>query len=241
MGIFTSVDTPQWAAVWWSIMVGINTINFLVFWYLFSKSRKSDSLEPENAKYKKTVRILGAIYVFVALYRSIFVSSYPNRLTWFDSMTNSPLLIRCFALFAECSFALIVMFVLLQLIKEIPVSGKWTKNAFGRFLMTKTPYLVAVCILTAQFCAYSGLITQYLAFFAVEETLWTIAFLSIFPLVIVQLIHVSKNYEPSLRKWKAFLIVLTIFCTGYLTFQLAFSLPIVYYTQLAADFAKRTF
>ena len=87
--------------VWWLVMVILNAMSVITYAVLCVMSIKRDKLEPENRRYKTIMRCAGAIFVFVSMYRSIFVSSYPNRLTWFDSMLNSPLIIRFLATFAE--------------------------------------------------------------------------------------------------------------------------------------------
>ena len=93
----------SWAWNWWSALVVINVVNLVVCGVLFSRSRNSD--DREHAYYLKLMRSFGAIFIVVALYRSIFVSSYLNQLAWFDTIANSSLLIRSFAIFAEISFA----------------------------------------------------------------------------------------------------------------------------------------
>ena len=225
---------------WWLFVVLANAVCVVAYVFLFVKSVKTDALEPENKKYKSILRILVAIFVFVSMYRSIFVCSYPNRLVWFDSMANSPLVIRILATFAEISYALLIMIPLVHLNKEMPLDSKFAKSKVGGFLVNKGPYMIFICLFTAQFFAYSGLFTQHLTLFAIDETLWTLGFLSITPALYSHLSDIVKNHkgDKSVSLIKAFLIVLTLFTTGYIIYQVAFSLPVTYYSQLAADLAK---
>ena len=234
------MDFSNPLSYWWIFMVAANIICVCVYIFLFIKSVRSDNLEPENKKYKSILRVLGAVFVAVSMYRSVFVCSYPNRLVWFDSMANSPFIIRIFATFAEISYALLIMLPLLHLNYEMPLDTKFTRSKIGGFMVNKGPYMIFFCLFTAQFFAYSGLITQHLTLFAIEETLWTLGFLSITPALYSHLIDVMKYHknDPSLKLIKAFLIVLTVFTTGYVIYQISFSLPVTYYSQLAADLAK---
>ena len=226
--------------VWWTIMVAFNVLSLFVYVCWFFKSIKTDALEPENKKYKSIMRILGAVFVFVSMYRSIFVSSYPNRLSWFNTMANSPLIIRIFATFAEISFALLIMIPLIHLNHEMPADCKFTKTKFGKFIVNKGPYIIFICLFTAQFFAYSGLFTQHLTLFAIEETLWGLGFLSIAPAAICHAVCVFRDHknEKAYKFVKVYLVVLCTFTVGYLLYQFLYSLPVGYYSQLAEDLAK---
>ncbi len=92
-----------WAWYWWGTLVAINVIQVIIGIFLFLRSRKDN--DPGDARYLTMMRTMGLVFVGVALYRSIFVSSYLEQLAWFDSVLNSSLLIRCLAIFAELSFA----------------------------------------------------------------------------------------------------------------------------------------
>ena len=240
--ILASIPTSGWAWPWWGTMVAINVVNFAVCWWIFYKSRQNSSLEPENAKYRKQTRIFGAIYCSVALYRSMFVSSYPERLVWFESMFNSPLVIRCIAIFAELSYGALLMVVLLQLMKEVPFDKKQMENKFMNFIATKSPYIIFSCLAIGQFFAYGGLFTQHLWMFAVEESMWALGFLSIAPLVLIQTKRVYSRKSPEdksqLKLYRIFLMMLAIFTVGYLIYQFLFSLPFTYYTKIGADLLK---
>ena len=226
--------------IWWTVMVAVNLVSVIVYFILYRKSVATDRFEIINAGYKKIMRNAGAVFVCVSMYRSIFVCSYPNRLVWFDSMMNSPFIIRIFATFAEISFALLVMVPVLHLNKEMPLKCRFARTRAGHFMVYKMPYLTFICLFTAQFCAYGGLFTQHLTLFAIEETLWTLGFFASFPAALCHLIDVFKHYknDRTVRLIKLHLILLCVYTVGYLIYQIGFSLPFTYYSQLAADLAK---
>ena len=227
--------------IWHAAMVGVNILCSVIYFFLYRKSVQQDRSEPENVRYKKILRNAGAVFVAVSLYRSIFVCSYPNRISWFDTMFNSPLVIRVFATFAEISFALLVMGPVVHLNKEMPLrTCKFANSSIGNFMVYKMPYGTFICLFAAQFCAYSGLVTQHLTIFAIEETLWTIGFFCSFPAALCHLVDVFKHHknDRSMRLIKLQLVLLCVYTFGYLIYQIGFSLPFTYYSQLAADLAK---
>ena len=100
-------------------------------------------------------------------------------------------------------------------------------------MLKKLPYFTFGCIFIAQFFAYAGLITGYLTPFAIEETLWALAFLSVTPLVIVGL-----KQKSVVKSYKQFLVIMAIWCGGYLAFQCFYALPFSYYANLSHDIGK---
>ena len=217
-----------WAWNWWSALVAVNAVNLILCGILFSRSRNTDDIE--HAHYRKLMRNFGAIFILVAVYRSVFVSSYLNQLAWFDTMANSSLLIRFFAIFAEISFASLIMLALLQLNKEVPGPFRGVPARPPGFLLTKTPYVLFACIFIAQFFATTATITKIEVLFAIEETLWGIAFLSILPLTLVQLARVysykDSKAREELKLYRGFTLIMAVFTVGYCAYSLAYHLPI---------------
>jgi hypothetical protein len=101
-------------------------------------------------------------------------------------------------------------------------------------VLTKLPFVAVGCIFVAQFFAFAGLITQYRTPFAIEEALWALAFLSITPLVIMGL----KKQNDTAKGFKTFLIIMAVWCGGYLAFQCFYALPFMYFANLAQDAGK---
>lgn len=213
-------------------MVVIGLINFAIAVFIFFKSLKWKQQEPENSRYFLSLRVLGAIFASVALYRTIFVSSYPNKLAWFDTIFNSPFIIRSLAFFAELSFIGMISIIFLRLYKDMEISNERKNHKLIHSILKKLPYFAFGCIFLAQFFAFAGLITGFLTPFAIEETLWALAFLIIVPLVVTGLKQKILD-----KRFKQFLVIMAIWCGGYLAFQ-CYTLPFSYYANLAQDIGK---
>ena len=185
------------------------------------------------------MRNFGAVFILVAVYRSVFISSYLNQLAWFDTIANSSLLIRLFAIFAELSFAALIMLALLQLNKDVPNSSRGVPERAPGFLFAKTPYVLFACIFVAQFFATTATITKIEVLFAIEETLWGIAFLSILPLILAQLARVysyqdSKAWQE-LQLYRGFTLMMAAFTVCYCAYSLLYHLPIEYWPSAIAQ------
>jgi len=203
--------------VWWTIMVVIGAANLALAWLIFGRAVR------QRDQRRVFPLVLGLIFVTVACYRTIFVCSYPDRLAWFDTLFNSPLVIRSLALCAELSFIGLIAWVLRSLPPIDDASDRL------RRALDVLPIVAVCCIGAAQFFSFGGLITQFNYLFAIEETLWALAFISITPVVVTRL----HRRVPDDSKRRIFLIVMAIWCFGYLAFQLFYALPFMYYAHLA--------
>jgi hypothetical protein len=221
----------SWDQIWQTVMVLVGTVNLLIALVLFFKSRKQAALEPHNAKYFLLLRIAGLIFISVALYRSIFVAKYSGGLVWFDTMLNSPFIVRCLAALAELSFVGLIAAIMLKMIKELALDKN---NKPFVNIISKLPYFAVGFIFTAQIFVFYGLITKYMLPFAIEEVLWALAFFSFVPLVIMGL----RSHSPARKDYKAFLIIMAVWCCGYLIFQCFYALPFMYFANVAQDAGK---
>ena len=223
----TAETTWTWAWLWWGILVAINTINLIICIVLFTRSRKDHTRT--DGKYRRLMGTLGLVFIIVAFYRSIFVSSYLEQLAWFDSLLNSSLLIRSLAIFAELAFAGLIAKSLLRMNKDIPELIS-TENKLAAFLQTKTPIIFFSCLLVANVFATSALITKIDLLFAIEETLWGLGFLSIVPMLIMSISRLFSNRKtavrPDLRQFKILVIILGVFSIGYSFYSVFYHLPI---------------
>jgi hypothetical protein len=231
-----STDTWSWAGPWWGTLVALNVLSLFVCVFLFA--RPIGDVDPGDLRYVKTMRILGLVFVVVALYRSIFVSSYLDQLAWFDTVWNSSLLIRSFAIFAELSFAGLIAKTLLRLNHDLPelVEGR---GPFRTFLQTKTPIVLFTCIAIANVCATTATITKVDLLFALEETCWGLGFLSIIPMLVLSLRVLwadrgtQRGYQA--RRLRTAVVVIAVFAIGYAIFEIGFNLPVVYWPDAIAQ------
>jgi len=232
------MNGTAWAWPWWSIMATIGVINMVLGIVIFNKSKKAEVTTEGN--YQKRMRILGIIFISVALYRSFFISQYLTQLAWFDTIFNSSVIIRFFACFAEVSFILLIMYSYQQISREIPDPYEGTTGKAVKFMEKYFPFYAFLCIFTAQFFANTALVTKFKALFAIEETLWGVAFLFILP---VSLIHLKRVYsykdnesKKELKLYRIFTPVLAIFTVGYTAYSLCYHLPFEYWPYAVDQF-----
>jgi hypothetical protein len=222
------IPNTDWAWPWWTVMVAINIVNLIICVLIFKKSMFPR--ESIDATYRKRMRIMGLIFTLVGAYRAIFVSRYLSQMAWFDSVLNSSLLIRIFAIAAELSFSGLIAFALLQVNKDLPAKEKSKPNRFMSFLKTKSPYFLIGCIFIAQFFATSGLIIKSNTLFAIEETLWSLGFLAILPLAIIQVRRVyaikGKEAVRSLKMLRQSSVLIAAWCVIYGSYGLFYHLPL---------------
>ena len=222
-----SGSDTAWAWPWWTVIVLINVANLVACALVYRRS-----LEPRDgsdATYRRRMRIMGVIFTLVAAYRAVFVSRYTPQLAWFDTVANSSLLIRIFAVAAELSFSGLIALAMLRVNDDLPAAGDARAGRFRSFMLTKTPYVLMGCILLAQFFATSGLITKSQTLFAIEETLWTLGFLAVLPLSILQLrrVYAFKDAETvaQLRRLGQSAVVIAAWCVFYCCYGLFYHLP----------------
>ncbi len=217
-----------WAWPWWTVIVVINIINLSVGALVYKRS-----LRPKNGTegvYRRRMRIMGIIFILVAAYRSVFVSRYITQLAWFDSVANSSLLIRVFAIAAELSFSGLIALAMLQTNRDLPAPNAENENGFKSFLTSKSPYFLMACIFLAQFFATAGVITKSKTLFAIEETFWTMGFLAVLPLAIMQVRRVfaikdDKQIEQ-IKMLRRSTIIIAAWCVIYCCYGLFYHLPL---------------
>jgi hypothetical protein len=222
-------------------MVAINAIQVIICLTIFKRvTSAAGGFNNILDAYQKRMLLMGLIFTLVAAYRSIFVSSYLTQLAWFDSLANSSLIIRSIAFFAELSFAFLFAFAMLRLEKELPAKDHGT-TLFKRIL-SNSPYLLMICIFVAQFFATSGLITKNNTLFAIEDTLWTVGYLSILPKAFVQFRRVLKVTDEQEKLRLKMLItsakVVFSWCVIYCSYGVFFHLPLEFWGESAAKAAE---
>jgi hypothetical protein len=225
-----------WAWYWWGALVAINVINVIICIFLFIRSRNDKN--PADAGYLRLMRWMGLVFVAVAFYRAIFISSYLRQLAWFDTVLNSSLLIRCFAIFAELSLVGLIAGGLLRMNKDVPGLID-PKNKLRSFLQTRTPIILVICIFIANIFATAATITKIDLLFALEETFWGIGFLFIIPMLVISMRRLfayrGTAVWGSLLQFRTLLIVVSIFTFGYSLFEIGFNLPFIYWPNAIAQ------
>jgi hypothetical protein len=227
--ISSTITTGLWP--WWYGMVALNMAQVAVCIHLYRCSLQApDTHRP----YVKRMRMMGLVFTLVACYRAIFVSRYLYQYAWFDTVLNSSLLIRLFAWCAELSFSGLIAFAMLRFNKDLPAQNP-PSNRISAFVRTQSPYILMACIFAAQFFATAGLITKSRLAFAIEETLWSVGFLSILPLAYIQFRRVfavtDETMAERLSMLKGFAIVNLSWCIIYCSYGLVYHLPTEYWVS----------
>ncbi|MEH6589016.1 MAG: hypothetical protein V7746_02105 [Halioglobus sp.] len=212
-------------------MVLINVANLVTCAYFY---RQSLSNSDGQSDYMRRMRVMGLIFTLVALYRAVFVSRYLYQYAWFDTLANSSVLIRSFAWGAELSFSGLFALAMLRFNKDMLLThGKY--NRLTSSYIRLAPYALIACIFIAQFFATAGLITKSRLSFAIEESLWSLGFLSILPLAAIQFWHMffSNKVASSsgLSMLKTFTAVNLAWCIIYCTYGLVYHLPTEYWAS----------
>ncbi|MHA1200378.1 MAG: hypothetical protein ACTSQF_13730, partial [Candidatus Heimdallarchaeaceae archaeon] len=216
-----------WAWPWWSVMVAINIVSLIVCVIVFRKSLIPN--DGKDAKYRVGMRIMGVIFTVVGAYRAVFVTRYGPQQAWFDSLANSTLLVRSLATLAELSFSGLIALAMLRFNTYVPPKEEALANKFKAFYITKSPFILPICLFLANIFATSSVITKFVLLGAIEETLWSIGFLSILPLAIIQVRRVflikNKEEKERLRTLKISAIIIAAWCVIYVCYGLIFHLP----------------
>jgi hypothetical protein len=214
-------DATAWAWPWWTVMVLINALNLTLCVRIFL--RTAGSVDDPDWRYRTWMRRMGVVFTIVGAYRSVFVCRYSTQMAWFDTLANSSLLIRGFALFAEVSFSGLFALALIQANRDLAVDPA---AAMARRFTRRAPYVLWGCISLAQVFATTGVITKSELAFAIEETLWFTGFVTVLPLAVLQLRRASAmrdsgRFEPIRR----FALLTVLWCGVYCAWSLCLNLP----------------
>jgi hypothetical protein len=217
-------DATAWAWPWWTVMVLISALNLTLCVRIFL--RTAGSVDDPDWRYRKWMRLMGVAFTIVGAYRSVFVCRYSTQMAWFDTLANSSLLIRGFALFAEVSFSGLFALALIQANRDLAIEPA---APMARQFARSAPYVLWGCIVLAQVFATTGVITKSELAFAIEETLWFIGFAAVLPLAVRQLHHASRmrnsgQFEPIRR----FAVLTVLWCAVYCTWSACLNLPMAW-------------
>lgn len=217
-------DTTAWAWPWWTVMVLINAVNLMLCVRIFL--RTAGSAGDPDWRYRKWMRIMGATFTIVGAYRSVFVCRYSTQMAWFDTLANSSLLIRGFALLAEVSFSGQFALALIQANRDLAIEPA---APMARRFARRAPYVLWGCIILAQVFATTGVITKSELSFAIEETLWFTGFAIVLPLAVLQLRRASAMRDSGrFKPIRRFALVTVLWCAAYCTFGVCLNLPAVW-------------
>lgn len=205
-------------------MVAVNVMNLAWCALILLKTRITTP-DPDSA-YRRWMRVMGVLFTLVAAYRSVFVCKYSTQAAWFDSVANSSLLIRSFALLAEVSFSGQIALAMMRASRDLALVPRGTT---ARLYIERAPYVLWGSIILAQVFATTGVITKSELSFAIEETLWSVGFTAVLPLAILQYRRVSPLEDGAgrLRLLRSFTRINLFWCVVYCLWGVCINLPLV--------------
>ena len=103
------------------MIVIINVVNLAICAAVYRRSQIPK--DGSDSQYRRRMRMMGVIFTLVAAYRAFFVSRYTAQLAWFDTVANSSLLIRMFAVAAELSFCGLIALAMLRVNADLPAAS----------------------------------------------------------------------------------------------------------------------
>ena len=120
VGADATMAWDTWSYVWYGVgMVGVATLNVLIYLYLCCVSPWPKSQDRRNISYQSWQMWLSGPFVFVCAFRAYFPSVYLYRSCFIDSDASNILLARCLAAVAELCFIAQVSSALLRVESDI--------------------------------------------------------------------------------------------------------------------------
>ncbi len=169
----------------------------------------------KDLTYRKWMRIMGITFTAVAAYRAIGVWALPYTFRIPNTL-------------AEVSLAGLFAYAMLRLNTYLPATDDARANKFKSFI-TKTPYILLVCIVIAQPLDTWDNISGFVIGGAIMETLWSIGFLSILPLAFIQLRRVfsikDREEVERFRTLRYSTLITAAWCVIYCMYRWIFTLP----------------
>ncbi len=186
--------------IWIILLCTIGVGNLVFFW---KSIPKPSAAAVYSGKTDTTSTVLAGIYVFVCVYRSVFMTDTHARMCFTDTVWNWPIMNRGLAAVAEISFGVLGV----RTLRTIAV-------ATGRFLPPAVEWytrnlvvLGSIVVVVANTSSTIGVVTHHSAPLILEECLWFVyattstigAGLCVFQLPLPKPAGVDGSVE---RKWQ---------------------------------------
>mmetsp|Transcript_54129 Transcript_54129/g.150579 ORF Transcript_54129/g.150579 Transcript_54129/m.150579 type:complete len:369 (-) Transcript_54129:33-1139(-) len=225
---------PSWAIVWYPAMCVVATLN-IVAYILVIVVLGADPAEEDRAvrAYKRRMLVLAAPYVLVCAWRTYFPNQYESRHVWWDTPLSSILLARTMATIAELSWiaqlASALAFCSDQVHREThrtSTSNGCSWNAYAQV----SARLMFIFICVAECCSFAATISLSNLWFAIEESLWGLAYLITWP-AFVHLLYAAQGSRQDQRCCVGrgyvglYALLASIFCFFYVPWVAILDVP----------------
>ena len=184
--------------LWWNLMCSGTCLNVILL-----KSSKADTKDEKTQKY------LASLYILSTTVRSLFPRIDVERICFFDSFLSTTFIGRILATVGEMSFSLQVSLILLSLARKLNVKST-------------LPFIIPPAIGVAQMLCWFGVLTTNQLFHCFEESIWTICFALVIPLLL-KLLGKTKN---STMRYK--LVCCAVVIMLYVIYMVFIDVPMYY-------------
>jgi hypothetical protein len=214
-------DWSDWSspvALWWSFLVAVSFLNFVLLLGLRACYRANPFGAPKAIFAIEPLALLSAVYVLGCAFRSILPRADVQRICLFNTWLSSVLIGRSIATAAELCFAVQWAIVIYELGR---IAHSDTAKNISRLV-------VPLIALAEVFSWYAVISTNFLGN-VVENSLWTVAF----TLVAIALVRLAMSFR-GIAQW--IIATIAVGAAGYVLFMSIVDVP-MYVLRWRAELA----
>jgi hypothetical protein len=200
-------DWSNPVALWWSFLVAISFLNFVLLLGLRACYRANPFGAPRAIFAIEPLALLSAVYVFGCAFRSILPRADVQRICLFNTWLSSILIGRSIATAAELCFAIQWAIVIYELGR---IAHSDTAKNIAR--------LIVPLIVLAEVCSWYAVISTNFFGNVLENSLWTVAF----TLVAIALVRLALSFR-GIAQW--IIAITAVGAAGYVLFMSVVDVP----------------
>jgi hypothetical protein len=218
---FDWLDWSNPVALWWSFLIAVSAVNIALLLGL-RVAYRANPFGAANAVFAaEPLALLSAVYVFGCAFRSLLPRADVERICLFNTWLSSVLIGRSVATVAELCFAVQWVIILREL-------GRMTHSDTAKNIAK----LILPLIALAEICSWYAVISTNFLGNALENSLWTIAFV----LVGAALIRLATSFHDVAR-WV--LLASAAGAAAYVLFMVTVDVPMYLQRWQAASASGR--
>jgi hypothetical protein len=215
---FDWLDWSNPIALWWSFLVAVSILNFVLLLTLRACYRANPFGAPKAIFAIEPLAFLSAVYVFGCAFRSILPRADVQRICLFNTWLSSVLLGRSIATAAELCFAIQWAIVIYELGR---IAHSDTAKNISR--------LIVPLIALAEACSWYAVISTNFLGNVLENSLWTVAFI----LVATALVRLAMSFR-GIARW--IIATTAVGAASYVVFMTTVDVP-MYVQRWQAELA----
>lgn len=204
---FDWLDWSNPVALWWSFLITVSAVNIALLLGLRAAYRANPFGAADAVFAAEPLALLSAVYVFGCAFRSLLPRADVERICLFNTWLSSVLIGRSVATVAELCFAVQWVIILREL-------GRITHSDIAKNIAK----LILPLIALAEICSWYAVISTNFLGNALENSLWTIAFV----LVGAALIRLATSFHGVVR-W--ILLASAAGAAAYVLFMVTVDVP----------------